>query len=150
MHPDAKFEPEVLTYSKPLKFISHQGWDVVKIFGSQYPDKQQCWGPYEARWCSVVANRQRRHCSNRFGSWSNFVLDGESLPVWETEKQISSFLRIVKLVLTIVYFCGHIYELLAFKFTCKPQLHLWQLWCLWFFYKRRFYSILNLRGSVTY
>ena len=36
MHQDGKFEPDALAYSKPPKLISHQGWDVVELFGSQY------------------------------------------------------------------------------------------------------------------
>ena len=54
------------------------------------PDEQQRWWPPEAEWYCAVASQQRRHCSNRFGSGLNFAQDGESHPVWETEKQTSA------------------------------------------------------------
>jgi len=36
MHQDGKIELDALAHFKPLKLISHQGRNVVKLFDSQY------------------------------------------------------------------------------------------------------------------
>ena len=63
-----------------------------QTFWFAVPDEQQHWWLPESEWCCAVASRQRRYCSNRFGSGSNFALDGESHPAWKTDEPSSAVL----------------------------------------------------------